>query len=698
MAYAKVRPRRGTLAEWTLVNPVIAEGELVIEHPNTGVGTGPVRFKIGDGFKPYNDLPYAFDALASNAIYGGNAYDWHDIIIRSDSYDNWMSENPILSLAEISYDMTHKKIKVGDGVTPWSELSYIGPDFNHGDYDFGDENQIKEDLNNGIPPKEPTPASVVYRPRRGTLSTMINPDIILRNGEMFFEIPEKGIGKGFCKVKIGDGITPYSQLPYSIDPSNCDVRDLPNEILVFNDTLTNDDIDPLLAKIKSNSKLSQIIENIRASLVWLKTNYNTLKQSYDAFVLNVSTNYLSKDDASNKYLSKNDASNNYLNKNEARYFVTLTGNEAISNKTYNGYTLSDACEAGISDTTKAKQFANSDGDNLITERRAYFGTPQFNGFHNYDSNTKYFVHTSMKDSMATGEDIGYGSFISVSGGTSDTSHPIWKNPKDIFVGAANKAKYDWDGKTFEEKYVTSEKVSEIVTNGIPNIEEEVKKLLPPTSILTPLSFHRAVFTTRGTVVGEDGNSYLKDCWFKLKIPNTQIPYVNLNQVDTKTDYTKINRLSGASELNNSCLLLITVASNIQNKSTANGYDQLQNYRADLLMWAPRICYGKYPTVDGRYVSPVRKNIFSTGYNAYMPWGIRWAKAYNSSLNFPSDLSSRIPDDIVYREANVYINNRNTYRDVTVYVFRLDAGPKIMTHIDMDSSKLTIDPVGNMFRK
>ena len=58
MAYVKIRPRRGTKAEWEKYNIILAEGEFGIEVPDDGVGTGISNIKIGDGVTPWNDLPY----------------------------------------------------------------------------------------------------------------------------------------------------------------------------------------------------------------------------------------------------------------------------------------------------------------------------------------------------------------------------------------------------------------------------------------------------------------------------------------------------------------------------------------------------------------------------------------------------------------------------------------------------------------
>lgn len=59
MAYAKIKPRRGTATQWTTSNPVLAEGEIGYEVPDAGIGKGLVNMKIGDGVTAWTSLPYA---------------------------------------------------------------------------------------------------------------------------------------------------------------------------------------------------------------------------------------------------------------------------------------------------------------------------------------------------------------------------------------------------------------------------------------------------------------------------------------------------------------------------------------------------------------------------------------------------------------------------------------------------------------
>ena len=138
MSYAKIRPRRGTKTEWELVNPILMEGELGIEYPDNGIGTGLCKFKLGNGTKKWNELQYAFDASSANAIYGGTVADSHDICLRTGTTEEWETLNPILLLGEIVYDITVGSIKIGDGIHQFTYLDYIGGKSGITDFDFGD--------------------------------------------------------------------------------------------------------------------------------------------------------------------------------------------------------------------------------------------------------------------------------------------------------------------------------------------------------------------------------------------------------------------------------------------------------------------------------------------------------------------------------------------------------------------------------
>lgn len=56
-----IKLRRGTESQWSAANPVLSNGELVVE-------TDTRKVKIGDGTTAYNSLPYGFDAGPSITI------------------------------------------------------------------------------------------------------------------------------------------------------------------------------------------------------------------------------------------------------------------------------------------------------------------------------------------------------------------------------------------------------------------------------------------------------------------------------------------------------------------------------------------------------------------------------------------------------------------------------------------------------
>ena len=105
--FVKLRPRRSTTTEWEMLDPVLKEGELGVEYPDTGVGTVTVSHEIG---------------------------------LRSGTIDEWSSVNPTLALGEPAFDITNNAIKIGDGEHTFNEIAYIGSKLLD-DYDFGNINR-----------------------------------------------------------------------------------------------------------------------------------------------------------------------------------------------------------------------------------------------------------------------------------------------------------------------------------------------------------------------------------------------------------------------------------------------------------------------------------------------------------------------------------------------------------------------------
>ena len=62
--------------------------------------------------------------------------------------------------------------------------------------------------------------SLHFKPRRGNANTMstnaTKQALVLQAGELFLEYPAGGVGTGASKIKVGDGTTAYSALPYAL--------------------------------------------------------------------------------------------------------------------------------------------------------------------------------------------------------------------------------------------------------------------------------------------------------------------------------------------------------------------------------------------------------------------------------------------------------------------------------------------------
>lgn len=105
------------------------------------------------------------------------------------------------------------------------------------------------------------------RPRRGKKATAEAQNIILKRGEVFFETPTTGVGTGIGKIKVGDGTTAYSSLPYFMEQTAVDVS---NAAVTFT-TSTYTDNTTLLNTIASNAALKTIIGATKKLL----SNHNT---------------------------------------------------------------------------------------------------------------------------------------------------------------------------------------------------------------------------------------------------------------------------------------------------------------------------------------------------------------------------------------------------------------------------------------
>lgn len=70
MAKIYLKPRRGKKSTMSgnKANLVLRSGEMFVETPDTGAGTGASKIKFGDGSTPYSSLPYALGDTSNDII------------------------------------------------------------------------------------------------------------------------------------------------------------------------------------------------------------------------------------------------------------------------------------------------------------------------------------------------------------------------------------------------------------------------------------------------------------------------------------------------------------------------------------------------------------------------------------------------------------------------------------------------------
>ena len=111
----------------------------------------------------------------------------------------------------------------------------------------------------------------ILLPRRGkksVMETQSKASIILAKGEFFVECPDSGVGTGPIKIKIGDGVTAYSSLPYALGDNS-------NDIITFTDS-TESNITALIGRISSGTSLGNLISFLKRGIILLNNSIGTI--------------------------------------------------------------------------------------------------------------------------------------------------------------------------------------------------------------------------------------------------------------------------------------------------------------------------------------------------------------------------------------------------------------------------------------
>jgi hypothetical protein len=98
-------------------------------------------------------------------------------------------------------------------------------------------------------------------PHRGSktnMTTGTGASTVLGAGELFVEYPDTGVGSGTSKIKIGDGVTAYSLLPYALGDTSV------QEVTYNESTATT--VSQALAEAASGSALGNIIAGLKKAV------------------------------------------------------------------------------------------------------------------------------------------------------------------------------------------------------------------------------------------------------------------------------------------------------------------------------------------------------------------------------------------------------------------------------------------------
>ena len=196
----------------------------------------------------------------------------------------------------------------------------------------------------------------------------------------------------------------------------------------------------------------------------------------------------------------------------SKQVVNLSDTQALTNKTYNGYTLGAACAKSVTDSSSAS--AISTGTNLVTERDVYYGLPKINNSHTYNSNTNIYAPTS-------GGTSGY--ILKANG---STSTPTWVDPSTLLGDLSS-------GGSLLGTYTTATAPSSLPT-GLTYIQ------LPSTAVSTGDPTSGTCLTTvysssRGFQLGTNSSSDIY-----LRTINSSTSYNNWFQI-----WRKGNSVTGA---------------------------------------------------------------------------------------------------------------------------------------------------------
>ena len=166
-----------------------------------------------------------------------------------------------------------------------------------------------------------------FKPRRGRVSVLAERNPLLLEGELIFECPDTGVGTGVVKVKIGDGVHQYNDLPYAIKDT------VVEEVAVLVETPTKEDGSAYTTKaeymgiIASNQKVKHILGAIKKCLEMTDTTLTELNNKIKSLTTTVNGKANSSHTHDDRYFTESEINtklNSYLTTSKAGTQVTFS--------------------------------------------------------------------------------------------------------------------------------------------------------------------------------------------------------------------------------------------------------------------------------------------------------------------------------------------------------------------------------------
>lgn len=231
----------------------------------------------------------------------------------------------------------------------------------------------------------------IFRPRRGKQATAESQNFVLAKGEIFFEVPTGGVGKGIGRIKMGDGTTAYSSLPYFLQQNSVDVDD---STIAFTESTTTANA-TLLNEIASGAKLKVIVGSVKKLLRNLDTSVTKLNNDLDNY-LPLSGGTMTGDITSQNISPETGSTNNCGSVSNPFASVCSNGfyaigSDALSYAQVKATTLGTETIQGYSDILVGNGIANGTAGNAKGRVIVYGSGANYAVIQDHDSATA--VHT-----------------------------------------------------------------------------------------------------------------------------------------------------------------------------------------------------------------------------------------------------------------------------------------------------------------